>query len=253
MLIWVAKPCSWEMTMGREISSNAPALVVRVQGSDRSLEAGPSYSIGRNPESDIVITEARVSWRHAVLRIEGGRWAAGLSAGAYLWSKLLVLGVLSALQAVVMTLIGLSGRPVPAHGSLLPSSMVELLLAMAFLAMASMTVGLLISAVVKTSETTLVLLFISVILQIVLTGGVIAIAGKVGVEQLAWISPSRWGFGAVASTTNLNMLQPGQKPDALWTHSGHTWLMDMAMQVVLAVVFAWITWRLLKRAKPGHR
>jgi ABC transport system ATP-binding/permease protein len=179
--------------------------------------------------------------------------AAGLSAGAYLWSKLLVLGVLSALQAVVMTLIGLSGRPVPAHGSLLPSSMVELLLAMAFLAMASMTVGLLISAVVRTSETTLVLLFISVMLQIVLTGGVIPIAGKVGVEQLAWISPSRWGFGAVASTTNLNMLQPGQKPDALWTHSAHAWLMDMAMQVVLAVVFAFITWRLLKRAKPGRR
>jgi ABC transport system ATP-binding/permease protein len=114
-------------------------------------------------------------------------------------------------------------------------------------------VGLLISAVVRTSETTLVLLFISVMLQIVLTGGVIAIAGKVGVEQLAWISPSRWGFGAVASTTNLNLLQPGQQPDALWTHSAHTWLLDMAMQAVLAVVFAFITWRLLKRAKPGRR
>jgi len=27
----------------------------------------------------------------------------------------------------------------------------------------------------------------------------------------------------------------------------------MAMQVVLAVVFAWITWRRLKRARPGRR
>ena len=62
------------MTIEREISSNAPALVVRTQGSDRSLEAGRSYSIGRNPESDIVVDEARVSWRHAVLRLEGATW-----------------------------------------------------------------------------------------------------------------------------------------------------------------------------------
>src|ERR1700729_1756942 len=63
-----------QMTIEREISSNTPALVVRTQGSDRSLEAGPSYSIGRDPESDIVIDEARVSWRHAVLRLEGTTW-----------------------------------------------------------------------------------------------------------------------------------------------------------------------------------
>src|SRR5580698_6726895 len=65
---------SCQMTIGREISSNTPALVVRTQGADRSLEAGPSYSIGRNPESDIVIAEARVSWQHAVLRLEGTTW-----------------------------------------------------------------------------------------------------------------------------------------------------------------------------------
>src|SRR6202034_419840 len=59
------------MTIGREISSNTPALVVRMQGSDRSLAAGRTYSVGRNPESDIVIDEARVSWCHAVLRLEG--------------------------------------------------------------------------------------------------------------------------------------------------------------------------------------
>jgi ABC-type transport system involved in multi-copper enzyme maturation permease subunit len=131
--------------------------------------------------------------------------------------------------------------------------MVELVLAMAVLAIASMTIGLMISAVVRTSETTLVLLFISVMLQIVLTGGVIPIAGKVGVEQLAWISPSRWGFGAVASTANLNMLQPGQKPDPVWTHDASTWLTDMGLQILLAVVFASITYWLLKRAKPGRR
>jgi ABC transport system ATP-binding/permease protein len=179
--------------------------------------------------------------------------AAGLSAGAYLWSKLLVLGALSAIQATLMTVVGLIGRPVPAHGSLIGNSMVELIVAMAVLAIASMTIGLMISAVVRTSETTLVLLFISVMLQIVLTGGVIPIAGKAGVEQLAWIAPSRWGFGAVASTADLNMLQPQQRPDAVWTHDASTWLTDMGLQVLLAVVFSLITYWLLKRAKPGRR
>src|SRR5215470_10340727 len=62
------------MAIGREVSSSSPALVVRTQGFDRSLEPGRSYSIGRNPESDIVVEEARVSWRHAVLRLDGSIW-----------------------------------------------------------------------------------------------------------------------------------------------------------------------------------
>src|SRR6185312_365761 len=36
--------------------------------------AGPSYVIGRNPECDIVVSDARVSWQHAELRVEHGRW-----------------------------------------------------------------------------------------------------------------------------------------------------------------------------------
>ena len=39
--------------------------------------------------------------------------AAGLSSGAYLCSKLLVLGVISVVQSVVLVLIGLVGRPLP--------------------------------------------------------------------------------------------------------------------------------------------
>ena len=242
------------------IAPVALALILRAASSSKGLAGGPGGNSNAITVLDILaIGACFIGTLNAVREIVKERSiytrerAAGLSSGAYLWSKLLVLGLLSGLQAVVMTLIGLSGRPVPAHGSLLPSSMLELLLAMAVLAIASMTVGLLISAVVRTSETTLVLLFISVMLQIVLTGGVIPIAGKMGIEQLAWVSPSRWGFGAVASTTDLNVISPGQQPDSLWTHSGHTWLLDMGMQAVLAVIFAVITWRLLKRANPGRR
>jgi ABC transport system ATP-binding/permease protein len=183
--------------------------------------------------------------------------AAGLSSGAYLWSKLLVLGVLSALQAVLMTAVGLLGRKMPPTGSFLTHAPeLEIVLAMAFLAVTSMTLGLLISSAVSTSEKSLPLLFISVMAQVVFTGGVIAIAGQPGLEQLAWISPSRWGFGAVASTTNLGVITPpapGAVKDPLWAHTPHAWLLDMGMMVVLAVVFSFITWRRLRGSSPARR
>ncbi|MGN6791477.1 MAG: cytochrome P450 [Streptosporangiaceae bacterium] len=53
---------------------SAPQLLVRTKGSDRSLQPGPAYVIGRDPACDIVITDPRVSRRHAVLGLEDGRW-----------------------------------------------------------------------------------------------------------------------------------------------------------------------------------
>jgi ABC transport system ATP-binding/permease protein len=242
------------------IAPLALAIILRAASSSQGLVGGPHGNANAITVLDILaIGACFIGTLNAVREIVKEKSiytrerAAGLSAGAYLWSKLLVLGALSAIQATLMTVVGLIGRPMPAHGSLFGNSWIELVLAMAVLAIASMTIGLMISAVVRTSETTLVLLFISVMLQIVLTGGVIPIAGKVGVEQLAWISPSRWGFGAVASTANLNVLQPGTKPDAVWTHDASTWLTDMGLLILLAIVFAFITYWLLKRAKPGRR
>ena len=59
---------------GKSLSGGAAPLLVRTQGSDRSLPVGPSYVIGRDPECDIAIADIRVSWHHAVLRLENGRW-----------------------------------------------------------------------------------------------------------------------------------------------------------------------------------
>ena len=62
--------------MGTEkpLSASAPPLAVLARGTDRILRAGPPYTIGRDPGSDIVVTEGRVSWQHAVLRFDGDSW-----------------------------------------------------------------------------------------------------------------------------------------------------------------------------------
>ncbi|MGH3396306.1 MAG: FHA domain-containing protein, partial [Streptosporangiaceae bacterium] len=62
------------MKIDPAISPGDLPLYVRAQGSDRMLQAGPSYRIGRDPESDIVVEDARVSWHHAVLRLERDFW-----------------------------------------------------------------------------------------------------------------------------------------------------------------------------------
>jgi ABC-type multidrug transport system ATPase subunit len=183
--------------------------------------------------------------------------AAGLSAGAYLWSKLVVLGLISALQAVVLVLLGVAGRPPAPQGAFLTSlPLVEIVLAMAVLAVAAMTVGLLISALVNSSDKTMPLLVVAVLVQVVLSGGVFPLNGKAGLEQFSWLSPSRWGFAAMASTSSLNQISPataGFKPDPLWKHNPYIWLLDMAMQVVLMAGFIWLTWRRLDRVTPGRR
>ena len=98
--------------------------------------------------------------------------AAGVSAGAYLVSKLVILGMLSAVQAVVLTLIGLADRKLPPTGSFLTHvPLAELLLAISVLAVVSMTLGLLISALASTSDKTLPLLVVVVMFQVILTGG----------------------------------------------------------------------------------
>src|SRR5215831_6157697 len=78
--------------MGTEkpLSASAPPLAVRAQGSDRTLPAGPSYTIGRDPKSDIVVDEDRVSWQHAVLKLDRGSWVledTGSTNGTFLGSQ----------------------------------------------------------------------------------------------------------------------------------------------------------------------
>ena len=49
-------------------------LLVWTRNSDYRIGPGTTYSIGRDPDADIVMTDSRVSWKHGVLRIDDGQW-----------------------------------------------------------------------------------------------------------------------------------------------------------------------------------
>ena len=97
----------------------------------------------------------------------------------------------------LLVLLGLAGRPMPATGAFLKSApLAEILIATGFLALTSMALGLLFSAMTNTPEKTMPLLLVAVVVQIILSGGVFTVNGKVGAEQLAWLADDVKGLSA---------------------------------------------------------
>jgi ABC transport system ATP-binding/permease protein len=181
--------------------------------------------------------------------------AAGLSSGAYLFSKIVVLGVISIVQSSVLVLIGLFGQKMPPKGAFLGVPLLEILIGIAVLSLASMCLGLFVSALVSTSEKAMPFLVLLTMAQVILSGGVVSLVGKPGLQQLAYIAPARWGFGAVASTVNLNVIgvvAPGSS-DPLWAQSSGNWLHDMGLLIGLGVVFALLAWLRMRRLGPRRR
>jgi ABC-type multidrug transport system ATPase subunit len=182
--------------------------------------------------------------------------AAGLSPGAYLLSKLTLLGAVSAVQSCVIVLLGVAGREMPAHGALLKNyPLPELIIAIAVLAVTSMCLGLLVSAFASTSEKAMPFLVMLTMFQVILSGGVLPFNGMTGLSQLSWIAPARWGFAAGASTVNLNAigLLPGTDADPLWTTSSVDWLRDVGITAGLGLLYLLVTWIQLRRLGPRRR
>jgi ABC transport system ATP-binding/permease protein len=161
--------------------------------------------------------------------------AVGLSIGAYVGSKAVVLGGISMVQAVLLTWLVLAfqampprddlcSAPTPAgsdcyldllarngfevnplgSGALLSSASLELTLVLMVAGLAAAMLGLLVSAAVRTSDQALRLLPVVLAAQIVLS-----LPGSVGraVEILGVPASARWGTAAAASTMGAVELQ----------------------------------------------
>lgn len=180
--------------------------------------------------------------------------AVGLSRSAYLMSKVVVLGTVTVLQAVVLTLVALLGVDLNAPGGqgVMMPPLVEITVAVALLAFTAMMLGLLVSALVRKEEVTMPLLVLLAIVQVVFCGALLKLHGVPGLEQLSWLVPSRWALGAMAGTIGLSRIVPGElTADPLFRHSAGVWLLNIAMLVVLSAVFWFAVSRLLRRHEPA--
>jgi ABC transport system ATP-binding/permease protein len=181
--------------------------------------------------------------------------ATGLSRSAYLMSKVFVLGAITAIQGVIICGIGFATRDLPEEGLIMPPA-VELCVTITALGFTSMMFGLVISSLVKTAEKTMPLLVMFAIVQVVFTGVLFQVYGSPGLEQFAWLMPSRWAIAAAGSTLDLAHLMPpwDQKNptdlDPLWEHTAGQWGMNISVLLILGIICGFAVARLLRRHEP---
>ena len=126
----------------------------------------------------------------------------GIRSGTYLMSKVLVLGVITTLQAMIFAAIVLFNRPLPEQGVFFSNAYLEILLIISLLGLTSMCLGLVISALLSSTEQAMPILVGLTMGQVVLSG---ALPGKnEGIMALlAPLSPSYWSMNSLASSINL--------------------------------------------------
>ncbi|MFD6228438.1 FHA domain-containing protein [Streptomyces sp. NPDC060232] len=181
--------------------------------------------------------------------------ATGLSRTAYLMSKVIVLGVITAIQGVIICAIGFTPRDLPAEGLLMPPA-VELCVSVIALGFTSMMFGLVISSLVKTAEKTMPLLVMFAIVQVVFTGILFQVYDSPGLEQFAWLMPSRWAIAAAGATLNLGKLMPPwdqdnpTNTDPLWDATVGQWSLNIIILLAIGVACGFLVQRLLRRHEP---
>src|SRR5262249_26387433 len=147
--------------------------------------------------------------------------AVGLSTSAYLLAKVCVYTVFAIIQSGIVTIIALLGKGGPTQGAAaLGKPRFELFVDVASHCLAPAMLGLALSAVARSNEQIMPLLVVAVMSQLVFSGGMIPVTGRVGLDQMSWATPARWGFAASASTADLTKLVPGPvtPKDSHWHH-----------------------------------
>ena len=162
-----------------------------------------------------------------------------MSATAYLFAKTVVYSGTTAVQTAVRTVIVVAGKGAPTRGAVIAGDpILELYLTLALTAAVAALTGLALSAAARSHDQILPMLVISVMLSMVLCGGLIPVTGRPVPDQLSRAVPARWGFAATASTTDLRAISPfTPQKETLWSHGPGRWLLNMTLLIALASMF----------------
>jgi ABC-type multidrug transport system ATPase subunit len=167
-----------------------------------------------------------------------------------LLSKWLVFAFLAVLQSLVITCSYLLVRPGPAYSLVLQHPDAELFVDLAAMSVAAMTLGLLISAAMPRLDQAIMLVTGLSVAQITLNGIVTGLSGKLELNVLSMIFPSRWGLAATGASMNLSKISPLMSQDGLWSHTVQQWRIDLGeLGVLTAVYFLLACWLLARRLK----
>jgi ABC transport system ATP-binding/permease protein len=172
----------------------------------------------------------------AILRRE---YAVGLSPGPYLLSKVVVLGGACAVQGLVLTWLATVGLPEPDRGGVHGWGWWEIAIPVASLAAAMAVVGLAASALIRSADHAMPVLVALVMVQLVLSGAIVGVAGRPVLEQVAWIAPARWAYAASGASVHLGRTQRGVEDavrDPLQAFDATRWTTDVGVIVLIGVL-----------------
>ncbi|MDV3132400.1 FHA domain-containing protein [Mycobacterium sp. 29Ha] len=167
--------------------------------------------------------------------------AVGLSTTAYMLAKVFVFSGFALMQSGIVVAINIWGKGwgpgAVESGAVIPNRSLELYVDVAACCIGAAMVGLALSAIAKSNEQIMPLLVIAIMSQLVFQGGMIPVTGRIVLDQMAWVTPARWGFASTASTIDLLRLVPGPltPQDSHWKHTAGAWWFNMTMQALICV------------------
>jgi ABC-type multidrug transport system ATPase subunit len=176
--------------------------------------------------------------------------AIGLSPGAYLASKLVVLGIVNLVQVSGFVWLSLLGRGAPAEALVLGFPSLEIIASVAMVTTSCTMLGLCISALARSVAQTTPVLVVVVMAMLVLSGGLFELGQEAVLNVVSWVAPTRWGFAAGASTVDLLGMVPINDP--LWTHTAGAWwrsILTLILQIGLLTAAARVA---MRRLEPGR-
>ena len=168
--------------------------------------------------------------------------AVGLSIPAYIAAKASVLGAVCVAQATILTIIATARAGGPSDAAFLPPARLELIVGASAMALAGMALGLLISALVATSEQAMSLIVLVIIFEYLLSGTAVNLDDQPLLKIPGYLAGANWGSAAMGSTVNLRVLNlcgnggpPSVPCDERWAHTGPQLLWNLGALAVITV------------------
>lgn len=119
----------------------------------------------------------------------------------YLLSKLIILAGFAALQCFLLLWVVSWRVEYPSQGALLPWAALEMYVTLFLAMLASIGLGLLISALVRNTDTVIYIILLVLFIQIIFAGAIFDLPG--GARAISYLTTTRWTLEALGSSVDL--------------------------------------------------
>lgn len=179
----------------------------------------------------------------------------GLSIFSYISSKLIVLGILCALQAfmVVGVFTALAGAP---EEGVAANPVLELYVTTFLTALSAAAMGIFVSSIFKNADRAMTVAPILLMPQILFSGLVFKLDGAT--EAISWLAACRWAMEGYGTTANLNGLplklqqqglQIEHEAEEFFQHSAEHLAESWAVLLLFTIVFSVLSGVVLRNLK----